>query len=197
MNTDRKFLTSISYLALATGLLLMIPIIGMQFSEEVLWTLSDFIVAGILLFSTGFIYILVTQILAKRMAQNIFYRAAIGFSLFIGLFLIWTNLAVGIIGSEDNPVNQLYFGVIFIGIIGAFIARFRSQGMALTMFAMSLAQALIAVIALVGGFYQSPPSTVFHIIVVNGFFITLFVVAALLFRYAAQDHSSTNTVSLD
>ncbi len=189
MNTDSNFYQSIAGLALATGLLLMIPLIAMQFTDEVVWTFSDFIFAGTLLFGIGLTYKLIT-----RKSGEIAYRVAIGFALFTGFFLIWTNLAVGIIGTEDNPVNLLYFGVIFVGVIGALMARFRSREMVLTMFAMALAQTLVAAIALIGGFYQSPPSTVFHIIGVNGFFITLFVVSALLFRYAAQGESEQNAV---
>lgn len=183
MNTEKPLIKSIIWLALATGLLLLIPFIAMQFTEEVVWTLSDFIFAGILIFGTGLAYKLIT-----RKSGSLVYRIAIGFALFTGLFLIWVNAAVGIIGSEDNPINLLYFGVIFVGMIGAIIARFQSKGLAVTMFAMAIAQALIAAIALIGGFYQSPPSTVFHIISVNGFFITLFVVAALLFRYAEREN---------
>lgn len=192
MNTDRKIYKPTAGLALATGLLLLIPLIAMQFSDEVVWTLSDFIFAGMLIFGTGFTYILVTRVLAPRMGDNIVYRVAVGFALFTGLFLIWVNGAVGIIGSENNPVNILYFGVIAVGIIGAFITRFRPQGMVFTMFAMAIAQALIAAIAIIGGFYQSPPSTVFHIIGVNGFFVMLFVIAALLFRHVAQEETPEN-----
>ncbi|MDZ7694257.1 MAG: hypothetical protein U5K69_24575 [Balneolaceae bacterium] len=192
MNTNSRIYKPIAGLALTTGFLLLIPLIAMQFSDEVVWTPSDFIFAGTLIFGTGLTYILATRVLASQMGDNIVYRIAVGFALFTGLFLIWVNGAVGIIGSEENPVNVLYFGVIAVGIIGAFITRFRAQGMVFTMFCMALAQALIAVIALVGGSYQSPPSTVFHIIGVNGFFITLFVVAALLFRYAAQEQTPEN-----
>lgn len=184
MNTDSKFYQSITNLAVITGALLLIPLVAMQFTDEVVWDETDFIVAGTLLFGTGLTYKLIT-----KKAGNWAYRVAVGFALFTGLFLVWVNLAVGIIGSEDNPINLLYFAVIFVGIIGAFLARFRSEGMAITMFVMALAQALVAAIALVGGFYQSPPSTVFHIIGENGFFIVLFAVSALLFHYAAQEQS--------
>ncbi|NIT60191.1 MAG: hypothetical protein GWN00_29495 [Aliifodinibius sp.] len=166
-------------------MLLMIPLIAMQFSNEVVWTLSDFVIAGTLLFGTGLSYTLIT----RKSGQTI-YRIAIGVALFTGLLLIWVNLAVGLIGSENNPVNLLYFGVIILGIIGSLIARFRSRGMQTTMFAMGLTQTMITVIALIGGFYQSPPSTVLHIIGINGFFITLFVLSALLFRYAAKGDKS-------
>lgn len=189
MNTNNSLYKSIAGIAVATGILLLIPLVAMQFSAEVVWTLSDFIFAGTLLFGTGLSYILITRIVAPRMEDNVVYRVAVGFALFTGLFLIWVNLAVGIIGSEDNPVNQLYFGVIAVGIIGAFLARFKPQGMAYTMFSMAIAQVLIAAAVLVGGMYKTPPSTVFHIIGVNGFFFTLFVVAAILFRYAVQEQT--------
>lgn len=182
MNTDSNLTQSIAYLALTTGLLLLIPLIAMQFSGEVVWTLSDFIFAGILIFGTGLAYKLIT-----RKSGDIAYRVAIGFALFTGLFLIWVNAAVGLIGSEDNPINLLYFGVVFVGIIGSFLARFRPQGLSRTMIAMAITQAFIAATALIGGFYQTPPSTAFHIIGINGFFITLFVVAALLFRYTGKE----------
>lgn len=181
MNADSNLTRSLAYLALATGLLLLIPFTAMQFTEEVAWTLSDFIFAGTLIFGTGLVYSLIT-----RNTGELVYRVAVGFALFTGLFLIWVNGAVGIIGSENNEINQLYFGVIAVGIIGAHIARFRAKGMALTLSAMAIAQALIAAIALIGGFYQSPPSSVIEILGVNGFFITLFVIAALLFRYAVR-----------
>lgn len=186
MNSDNKLNQSIGLLAIATGVLLLIPLIAMQFTDEVVWTLSDFIFAGTLIFGTGLTYKLIT-----RKSGNVAYRIAVGFALATGFFLIWTNLAVGIIGSEDNPVNLLYFLVLFIGISGAFIARFRPHGLSLTMFTMAFAQALVAAIALAGGFYQSPPSSVFEILAVNSFFITLFMVSAMLFRYTAPEKTKS------
>ncbi|HET6528158.1 MAG TPA: hypothetical protein VFG39_05350 [Balneolaceae bacterium] len=147
---------------------------------------------GALLFGTGFTYKFIT-----RKSGETAYRVAVGFALLAGLFLIWSNLAVGLIGSEDRAINLLYFGVIAVGLIGAFIARFQPQGMTIVMFAMAATQALIAVIALIAGMQQLPASSVVEILGVNGFFITLFVVSALLFRYVVQEQSSTNEGSED
>lgn len=193
METNSNFYRSVGYVAIATGILLLIPLIGMQFSDDVVWTLSDFVIAGILLFGTGFAYIWVTRVLAT-VGDSTFYRAAVGLALFSGLFLIWSNLAVGIIGSENNSINTLYFGVIFIGITGAVIARFQPHGMAYVMFTMALTQALIAGIALFTGMAEVPESSVTEILTVNGFFITLFTVSALLFRYAEQERTPKNAV---
>ncbi len=114
------------------------------------------------------------------------YRAAVGVALAAASLLIWLTGAVGIIGSEDNNANSMYFGVLAVGIIGAIIARFRPNGMARALFSTALAQALVAVIALLFGlgFPWGPPG---EILGLNGFFVALFVGSALLFRYAARE----------
>ncbi len=95
------------------------------------------------------------------------------------------NLAVGLIGNEDNPANLMYFGVVAIGIIGAIIAHFQPQGMARALFATALAQVLVAVIALIAGL-GSPENGPLEIVALNGFFFALFVGSALLFQKAAR-----------
>lgn len=192
MNTDNKLIRSIAILAFIIVLILTIPLAAMQYSREVVWTLSDFIVAGTLLFSTGLTYILVTQ-----KSRPIAYRLAVGFALFTGLLLVWINLAVGLTGSEDDPVNLWYFGVVAVGTAGTIISRFRPAGMVITLFSTALTQALVAVVVLIGGYYPSPPSTAFHIISINGFFTTLFVISALLFSYVDQESLSVAKSSKD
>ena len=123
-------------IALVTAFILLVPLVAMQFSDGVNWSLFDFVVAGTLLFGSGLTYELIA-----RKAGNTAYRAAVGVAVAAALLLVWINLAVGIIGSEDNPVNLLYFWVLFIGIIGATIARLRPRGMALAMFVTAFALA--------------------------------------------------------
>ena len=169
----------------ATAFLLMLPLVAMQFTDDVVWGLFDFIVAGTLLVGTGLTYVLVA-----RKAGNMAYRSAVGVALAAALFLVWANLAVGLIGSENEPANLMYLGVLAVGIIGAVISRLQPLGMALTLFAMALAQALVAVIALVAGMDQYPESSVAEIVYVNGFFVALFVGSALLFRVASGTDSN-------
>ncbi len=104
-------------------------------------------------------------------------------ALAAAFILVWVNGAVGIIGSEDNDANLMYYGVLAVGLIGTFVARFQPRGMAL--FAMALAQALVAVIALIAGL-GSPWSGPLEILVLNGFFVALFVGSAWLFRRAVH-----------
>ncbi len=88
--------------ALATTSILIIPMVAMLFTSKVNWSVFDFIVMGILLFGTGLTYELIS-----RLSNRIAYRAAVGIAVLTGFLLIWINLAVGIIGSENNPVITL------------------------------------------------------------------------------------------
>ncbi len=75
------------------------------------------------------------------------YRWAVGLALAAALIMVWISLAVGIIGSEDNPANLMYVGVLAVGFVGAIIARLRPRGMARAMFATAIAQTLVLVVA--------------------------------------------------
>jgi hypothetical protein len=177
---------SIMRIALVTGFILLVPLAAMQFTDDMDWDLFDFVVAGALLFGSGLTYELIA-----RKGGNVAYRAAVGVAVAAALLLVWINLAVGIIGSEDNPVNALYFLVVFIGIIGVGIARFRPRGMAWALFATAFAQLLVPVVALVIGkslarALQDPPGFA-GVLALNAFFAMLFVVSGLLFRRSAQD----------
>ena len=166
--------------AVAVALILLLPLLAMQVTDEVVWDLADFAVAGALLFGAGLTYELVA-----RKIGSIAYRAAVGIAVATALLLVWMNLAVGIIGNEDNDANLMYIGVLAVGLIGALIARFQPRGMARALFATALALMLVAVIALLAGL-GSPGSGPLEIVAVNGFFVALFVGAALLFRKAAR-----------
>ena len=179
MRTQKIYFPVIVVPAMVTTLILLIPFTAMYFTPEVNWTLTDFIAAGTLLFGTGLIFKLIT-----KSSEGIIYKIAVGFALLTGLFLIWSNLAVGIIGSENNAINLLYFGVIAVGIIGSIIAGFRAKAMAVTLWAMAVAHALITATALYTGMDQLPGSSVFEILGVNGLFIKLFLAGGFLFRYA-------------
>ncbi len=170
------------YVALITASILMVPLVALLFTNEVNWNLFDFIVMGILLFGTG-----LTYVLTSRISDSIAYRTAVGVAVVAGLLLIWMNLAVGIIGSEDNPANLLYVGVLAAGFIGAIIARFQAYGMARALFAMALAQVLIAVFALIAGLGSTGPIWPRDILILTGLFTALWIGSALFFQRAARE----------
>ena len=75
-------------------IILLVPLIAMQFTDEVNWTLGDFVVAGVLLLGTGLMCDLVI-----RKVKNVKYRIAICVGLLLALIVIWAELAVGIFGT--------------------------------------------------------------------------------------------------
>ncbi|WP_223608715.1 hypothetical protein [Chryseobacterium sp. OSA05B] len=74
--------------------LLCIPLVGNLTSNEVNWSASDFLIAGVLLFSTAFL-INVVRSKIKKQSQ----RILICVFVLIVFTLIWVELAVGIFGS--------------------------------------------------------------------------------------------------
>jgi hypothetical protein len=177
--TSQHLFRSVALVATITGALLTIPLVAMQFTDEVVWTAFDFAAAGALLFGAGLAYRLVT-----RRCGNLAYRAAVGLAVAAALALVWVNLAVGLIGSERNPANLLYGGVLAAGVIGALAVRAQPRGMARTLLAMALIQAAIAALALVAGLGSTDSPSL--IVGANGFFVALFAASALLFRSAAR-----------
>ncbi|MEY8848528.1 hypothetical protein AB9K26_06920 [Psychroserpens sp. XS_ASV72] len=90
MAIDKKH---ILYIFGSIVVMLLIPFIAMQFTEEVQWSLFDFIVAGILLFVFLFLGALFLQ-LKKPLLKYVAVLA-----LVILFVLLWLELAVGIFGS--------------------------------------------------------------------------------------------------
>src|SRR6478735_2347857 len=88
---------------------------------------------------------------AARTTGDLARRAACGIALVAAVLLVWINLAVGIVGSEDNPANLMFGAVLATGIVGALAARFRPRGMARALAATALAQTLVGMIALIAG----------------------------------------------
>lgn len=84
-NTARNIIR----LALITAGLLLIPLLG-----NWPWTLSDFIVMGALIFSTGLVYEL-----GVKMVTRGTHRIYLAIALVIVFLLVWAELAVGIFGS--------------------------------------------------------------------------------------------------
>ena len=76
------------------GLLLIIPLIAMQLTDEVEWSLFDFIIMGTLLLITG----LMGEIIFKKV-EKYKHRVILYIVVIIIFFLIWAELSVGIFGT--------------------------------------------------------------------------------------------------
>lgn len=81
----------IFHVALGTAFILLIPLVAMQFTDEVKWELPDFIIIGILLFSAGVTYELIAREIRTRKS-----RLVTGAVITLAVLYIWAELAVGI-----------------------------------------------------------------------------------------------------
>ncbi len=164
----------------AAVFILLLPLVAMQFTDEVNWTAGDFAFAGALILAVGLPF----ELMVRKTGDTV-YRAAAGVALAAVFLLLWLSAGVGIIGADGDPANLMYLGVLAVGLLGVLGARFQPGGMARAMFATALAQALVAGIALIArlGYPYSGP---LQLIGLNGFFVALFIGSGWLFRRAAH-----------
>lgn len=180
MHASNTVSRSVTWVAIATALVLMVPAVAMQFSDAWDWGPLDFVFMGALLFGAGLTFVLV----ARRVNHGA-YRLGVGLAVAAGLLLIWVNLAVGLIGAEDNPANLMYLAVLATAGVGAMIARFKARGLEVALFATAGVQALVAMIVLVGDL-GAPENSRLELAVANGVFLALFLASGLLLQHAAR-----------
>ena len=155
--------------------LLAVPAVAMRFTDEVQWTALDFATMGTMLaLACG-----AWELFARRSASWP-YRAGAAAAIGTAFFLVWANLAVGVIGDEGNPANLMFAGVLMVAIAGAALARFRAAGLARAMVATAVAQTLVGGIAIFGRL--DVPIVLFAI---TAMYVVLWLAAAMLFRKAA------------
>lgn len=159
--------------------LLMAPLVASFTVDGFNWKPGDFLFFWLVMVAIGFAYKFVT---AKT--GNVVHRVATGIALLTGFMIFWGNLAVGFIGSEDNPANLMYFVALLIAAICAGLTRFTSAGMARAMFIAAGSVALVPVIALLVRPTDFSPG-VAQVFGLNAFFVLMFVVSGFLFRLAA------------
>ena len=117
---------------------------------------------------------------------------AADFAMAGAMLLVGLSIGVGIIGKDGDPDNLMYFGVLAVGVSCALIARLQPHGMARALFATALAQALVATIALIAGL-GLPWSGPAEILMLNGFFVALWLTSAWLFWKAARGANHANS----
>jgi hypothetical protein len=186
MKKQGSFSRSIIGVALVTILILLIPLVAMQFTDEVKWSAPDFVVMGALMFSTCMGFILIT-----RGSPNIAYRIGAALTFGTAFLMVWANLAVGLIGAGPNLANLMFMAVPAVAIIGTFLSNFSPSRMERTMYTTVGTLVAVAAIALLTNADEHPSSSSTDILAVGGFFAMLFTVSALIFRYAArQSHQA-------
>lgn len=148
------------------------------------WDSAAFVVMGALLAAAGF-----AVEIGMRKSRNFFYRAGVAVAIGGAFLTIWINLAVGAMGSEDNPANLLYGGVLLTGLVGAVVSRMRPKGLAWTLLAMAAVQVLVPVaVVLRTGFDPATPPL--ELIGVTVFLLGPWLLSAALFALAARQHAT-------
>ncbi len=102
------------------ALLLLAPLVAMQFTDEVRWTGLDFAVFGALLAAA-----LGALELGLRGARDTLSRLAVAAAVGAGFLLVWAQLAVGVLGK---PGGKAFAAVVVLAIAGAVAVRGRRPG---------------------------------------------------------------------
>lgn len=78
------------WIAIITGVILLVPLLAMQFTTAIIWDETDFVVMGILLFGMSGLFVLV----ARKTSHK--HRVILGCMFITALLYIWAELAVGV-----------------------------------------------------------------------------------------------------
>jgi hypothetical protein len=186
MMTKKSLLTVL----LVPTCLLLIPLVANFTVDGFNWDPGSFVFLWAIMVGIGVAYRLVTG-----KTGNVAHRIATGIALVAGFMIVWGNLAVGFIGSEDNPANLMYFVALLIAAVCAGLSRFTPEGMARAMFVTALAVFLVPVIALLVKPQDFSPG-VAQVFGLNGFFVLLFIVSGILFRSARKNAAGPSGESL-
>ncbi len=163
----------------AAGLLLL-PALAMRFFPQsgVEWSALDFGVMGAMLAIACGLYEL-----GAWMSGNKTYRAGFGLAALTAFLTLWVNLAVGMLGSENDGINLMFAGVLGIAAVGAVVAAFKPAGMSRAMAVAAVAQLLAAGVGLAMREFEPLE------LVLTALFALPWLVSALLFRKAARDQA--------
>jgi hypothetical protein len=159
--------------ALGALAVLMVPLVASRVVEGWNWSAGSFVFVYVLFFGTGMVY----AVIARKGAWS--YKAGVGVALVAGFALGWSNMVH--VADSENPANLVYYSVLAVGGVGAWLARLEARGLARTLFAMAATLALIAVMLPSG----APPYLARNMAIGHGVFVALFTASGLLFRHAS------------
>lgn len=134
------------------------------------WGTFDFVIMGLLLGSVG----LAIEFLVRR-TGSAFARLGSVVAVLAAFLTIWVNLAVGMIGSEDNPYNLLFLLVLVFVLLGGIAVRLRADPMVWVLGIAAVFQLALSL----GGLEVDPRGALF-----SSVFAIFWLFAAALFRAA-------------
>lgn len=170
-------------LAWGTAGVLMLAAAVARFATplEFAWTASDFVAAAILLGTPCLAF----EGVLRVARGNTPYILAAGLAIGTAFLTVLINLAVGIIGDEDDAANWAFVAVLVIALSAALLARLRPRGLSRGMVAAAIAQALVAAYAAAVG---SPEGMALSLV-----FTAAWLASAWLFARAAREMAHAPT----
>ncbi|MEC9251244.1 MAG: hypothetical protein VX501_11385 [Pseudomonadota bacterium] len=139
------------------------------------WDALDYMVALALLSASAAAYWIAT-----RPARSVWHHLAVMIGAGGALLLLWMQLAVGLVGDGDHPINQAMGLVLVVSAIGALLSRFRASGMRTTLLVAAGTQMVLGAL----GFILLPAMYFSDIFLVTAFFSGLWTASAFLFHLA-------------
>ena len=144
------------------------------------WSAADFaMVGGAFLVVGGLIELVV------RSSSSIAYRWGAIVAILASLGLVWVNVAVGMLGDEDNPANLLFAAIIGLVLLLGLIGNFSAAAMARACFVAAAAVLAVAIVAPIAGLGSSGTDAIREAVLSAALFVPLWSLAGLLFRRAA------------
>jgi hypothetical protein len=154
--------------------LLMVPLVASRVVEGWNWNAGGFVIVYLLFFATGMAY----AVIARKMGAWT-YKAGVGVALVTAFALGWSNMVQ--VADSGHPENLVYYSVLMVGGVGAWLVRLEARGLARTLFAMAAVLALIAVLLSSG----APPDMARRMAIGHGVYVVLFIASGLMFRHAS------------
>ncbi len=162
-------------------ILFVAPFVGMQFSEEVNWSVLDFFISACLLGSFAFICEKCV-ILSSKTTYKI---GAIVLAFSFGM-LMWINLGVGMVGDNSEAANFLYYFVPAFSALIAVKSKFTAYGMLRASIFAAMMHLSITV-AILWFDLVSIGEQIAFIMLSNGIFIALYLFSIAFFWLAKRD----------
>jgi hypothetical protein len=176
-HTDDRLWTRFRWIMWAgAAFILLLPLLA-----RAPWTGSDYLLMGLLLGTACAIVEL-----AVRASRDGAYRLGSLVAVGTGFLLIWVNLAVGFLGSENNPANLVFLGVLAVAAAGTLTARGNAPAMARTMFATMIVQAVVAPGAWLASLSSAGAAGIYEVAIGTTLFCCLWLLSGMLFLRSAR-----------
>ncbi|HEY0977668.1 MAG TPA: hypothetical protein VGE21_09370 [Flavobacteriales bacterium] len=161
------------------ALVLLLPAIAMFFTHEVAWDAADFLVAALLLGGSGLLFELVL-----RRSTDDTYRTGALLAIAATFLLVWSNAAVGFVGSGANTANVLYLAIAVLPLLSALLPGLHARTLSHLMLATAVVQVAVTVFAFATDAVTAESQGL--VLAINAIFVLFWSASAQLFRQAAS-----------